>query len=43
MLSMSRQHDTPAAPTAPPGVRRGTLIDWLALLVLLAGSVVWPR
>jgi hypothetical protein len=31
----------PAAPPEPP--RWGALIDWLALLMLLAGSVVWPR
>jgi hypothetical protein len=23
--------------------RRATLVDWLALLMLLAGSVVWPH
>lgn len=43
MLTMSRPHDTPAAPPAPSGSRLGTLVNWLALLMLLAGSVVWPR
>jgi hypothetical protein len=43
MLTMSRQPDTPAAPAAPAVARLGKLIDWLALLMLLAGSVVWPR
>jgi len=39
---MSRRPTTP--PSAPPPERRsGTLADWLALLMLLAGSVVWPR
>jgi hypothetical protein len=40
---MSRPHPTPAAPAAPSGARFGSLSDWLALLMLLAGSVVWPR
>jgi hypothetical protein len=40
---MSRPHPTPAAPAAPAAVRLGRLIDWLALLMLLAGSVVWPH
>jgi hypothetical protein len=43
MLTMSRLHDTPAAPPARSPPRLGTLADWLALLMLLAGSVVWPR
>ncbi|HXZ59040.1 MAG TPA: hypothetical protein VEG26_02585 [Steroidobacteraceae bacterium] len=36
----------PAPPTAPAARcwrPRGTLADWLALLMLLAGSVVWPH
>jgi hypothetical protein len=40
---MSRPHPTPEAPAAPSGARFGSLIDWLALLMLLAGSFVWPR
>jgi hypothetical protein len=29
---------------APPSERRwDSLVNWLALLMLLAGSVVWPR
>ena len=40
---MSRHNDTPAAPAAPSGPHLGRLVDWLALLMLLAGSVVWPR
>jgi hypothetical protein len=38
---MSPQHDTRSTPAAAP--RIGRLIDWLALAMLLAGSVVWPR
>jgi hypothetical protein len=40
---MSPQDDKPrtATPPATPGIAR--LVDWLALLMLLAGSVVWPR
>ena len=30
-----------ATPPATPAA--GRLIDWLAFLMLLAGSVVWPR
>jgi hypothetical protein len=33
----------PAEPAASAAARRAALLDWLALLVLLAGSVVWPR
>lgn len=40
---MSRPHNMPPAPPAPSPPRLGTLVDWLALLMLLAGSVVWPR
>ncbi|HEY2274259.1 MAG TPA: hypothetical protein VGH61_02040 [Steroidobacteraceae bacterium] len=42
---MSRPHRTPAhaAPAAPSGPGFGSLVDWLALLMLLAGSFVWPR
>jgi hypothetical protein len=40
---MSRPRHTPAAPAAPCGPRFGGLVDWLALLMLLAGSFVWPR
>jgi hypothetical protein len=39
---MSRRNDPPCAPAAPPVARFGRLVDWLALLMLLAGSVVWP-
>jgi hypothetical protein len=39
---MSCRSATPQSAT-PPAPRGGTLIDWLALLMLLAGSVVWPR
>jgi len=37
------EHTTPEAPAAPSAARFGSLIDWLALLMLLAGSFVWPR
>jgi hypothetical protein len=40
---MSRPHPTAAATAAPPGTRSGRLVDWLALLMLLAGSIVWPH
>jgi hypothetical protein len=40
---MARPHPTPTEPAAPSGPHWGTLADWLALLMLLAGSVVWPR
>jgi hypothetical protein len=40
---MSIRQTTSAEPAAPPAPRWGALIDWLALLMLLAGSVVWPR
>jgi len=43
MSAMSPQNRTPQAPPASAGRRLGTLIDWLALLMLLAGGVVWPR
>jgi hypothetical protein len=43
ILSMSRPHPTAAATAAPPGTRSGRLVDWLALLMLLAGSIVWPH
>jgi len=39
---MRRKVVTPQSGT-PPEPRWGTLADWLALLMLLAGSVVWPR
>jgi len=42
MTAMRPKHDTAAAPAASAGRRRGALHDWLALLMLLAGSVVWP-
>lgn len=40
---MSRRYQTPADTAAPSPPRWGTLADWLGLLMLLAGSVVWPR
>jgi hypothetical protein len=39
---MNRTAPTPQS-AMPPEPRWGTLADWLALLMLLAGSVVWPR
>jgi hypothetical protein len=35
-----RRTPTPTPPATPAA---GRLIDWLAFLMLLAGSVVWPR
>jgi hypothetical protein len=40
---MSPQHDTRSTPAPAAAPRIGRLIDWLALAMLLAGSVVWPR
>jgi len=36
---------TPTATQGPPPLSSGwqVLFNWLALLMLLAGSVVWPR
>ena len=35
---------TPPETDAPPYLRRWDgLVNWLALLMLLASSVVWPR
>jgi hypothetical protein len=34
---------TPETEAAPAGARWDALVNWLALLMLLAGSVVWPR
>ena len=39
-LIMSATRRTATARAAP---RRATLLDWLAFLMLLAGSVVWPH
>jgi hypothetical protein len=41
MVTMSHPRRTPTAPAAPPAARFGSLIDWLALLMLLAGSILW--
>jgi hypothetical protein len=35
------QRDDKRPTNTPPAT--GRLIDWLAFLMLLAGSVVWPR
>jgi hypothetical protein len=40
---MSATRPAPLAAAARAALRRATLGDWLALLMLLAGSVVWPR
>jgi hypothetical protein len=32
-----------ASASARSALRRATLLDWLAFLMLLAGSVVWPH
>jgi hypothetical protein len=42
MPCMSPRAQPPAEPAAS-AARRAALCDWLALLMLLAGSVVWPR
>jgi hypothetical protein len=43
MVSMSPNNAMRRTPTAPATPAAGRLIDWLAFLMLLAGSVVWPR
>jgi len=40
---MSPRNDTRPAPEPPAERRSGSLLDWLALLMLLAGCVVWPH
>jgi len=40
---MSPKEDMRRAATPPVTRVTGKLIDWLALLMLLAGSVVWPH
>jgi hypothetical protein len=40
LMSVTRR--SPALITRA-AARRATLVDWLALLMLLAGSVVWPH
>jgi hypothetical protein len=39
---MSRQHTTPPPAPPPDAARWDALVDWLALLLLLAAGVVWP-
>jgi hypothetical protein len=34
---------TPGTDAPPAASRWDGLVNWLALLMLLAGSVVWPR
>jgi hypothetical protein len=34
---------TPATRAPPAASRWDSLLNWLAFLMLLAGSVVWPR
>jgi len=41
--AMSPQDPLRRAAPPPAGTGAGRLLDWLALLMLLAGSVVWPR
>jgi hypothetical protein len=42
MTAMDTPHSAPG--TAPHGESRWhAVVNWLALLMLLAGSVVWPR
>jgi hypothetical protein len=43
MVPMSPKHDMRRTPKPPATPATGRLIDWLAFLMLLAGSVVWPR
>jgi hypothetical protein len=43
MVPMSPKHDMRRTPRPPAAPVTGRLIDWLAFLMLLAGSVVWPR
>jgi hypothetical protein len=40
---MRPNDDTPPAPAPPAAARWDAVINWLALLMLLAGSVLWPR
>jgi hypothetical protein len=39
----ARRSTPPTAPSAARGPLRVALTDGLALLMLLAGSIVWPR
>jgi hypothetical protein len=43
MHIMETPRTTPGSDAPPVGARWDALINWLALLMLLAGSVVWPR
>ncbi len=40
---MDAPRTTPATDPPPAACRWHGLVNWLALLMLLAGSVVWPR
>jgi hypothetical protein len=40
---MDAPRTTPATDLPPSASRWDGLVNWLALLMLLAGSVVWPR
>ena len=42
IMSATRRTATATA-SARSAPRRATLLDWLAFLMLLAGSVVWPH
>jgi hypothetical protein len=40
---METPRTTPGSDAPRAGARWDALINWLALLMLLAGSVVWPH
>jgi hypothetical protein len=42
-VSMQTDGETRTRPAPSAEPRWGGLCDWLALLMLLAGSFVWPR
>jgi hypothetical protein len=39
---MDTPHSAPGAPVPQSESRWAAVINWLALLMLLAGSIVWP-